>query len=129
MSAVAYDAVSFGRKKTSSVESKQVEQIERARALQAQGQLEAAATLYEEILAAYPDSAEAHYRYSNVLKDQGALHRAVAGYDRAIALRSDYAHAFCNRAVVLGQMGKLPEAVASYDRAIAIDPTDALARW
>jgi tetratricopeptide (TPR) repeat protein len=102
-------------------------QIERARTLQQQGQMEAAAALYEEILAACPDNAEAHYRYANVLKDQGALERAVAAYDRAIALRDDYAHAFCNRAVVLGQMRRLPEAVASYDRAIALDPTDALA--
>jgi tetratricopeptide (TPR) repeat protein len=104
------------------------EQIERARALQQQGKMEAGAALYEEILAAYPDNAEAHYRYANVLKDQGALERAVAAYDRAIALKGDYAHAFCNRAVVLGQMRMLPEAVASYDRAIALDPTDALAR-
>jgi tetratricopeptide (TPR) repeat protein len=105
------------------------EQIERARALHQQGQIEAAAALYGEILAAHPDSAEAHYRRANVLKDQGALEAAVAGYDRAIALRPDYAHAFCNRAVVLGQMRMLPEAVASYDRAIALDPTDALARY
>lgn len=105
------------------------EQIERARALHQQGQMQAAAALYGEILAAYPDSAEAHYRHANVLKDQGALEAAVAGYDAAIALRPDYAHAFCNRAVVLGQMRLLPEAVAGYDRAIALDPTDALARY
>lgn len=105
------------------------EQIERARALHQQGQMEAAAALYGEILAAHPHSAEAHYRRANVLKDQGALEAAVAGYDRAIALRPDYAHAFCNRAVVLGQMRMLPEAAASYDRAIALDPTDALARY
>lgn len=104
------------------------EQIERARALHQQGQREAAAALYGEILAAWPDNAEVHYRHANVLKDQGALERAVAGYDRAIELRGDYAQAFCNRAVVLGQLRMLPEAVASYDRAIALDPTDALAR-
>ena len=103
------------------------EQIEQARALHQQGKLEAAATLYGEILAAHPDSAEAHYRQANVLKDRGELEAALAGYDRAIALRPDYAHAFCNRAVVLGQMQRLPEALASYDRAIALDPTDALA--
>jgi tetratricopeptide (TPR) repeat protein len=105
------------------------EQIERARVLHQQGQIEAAATLYGEILAAHPDSAEAHYRCANVLKDQGALQGAVSGYDKAIALRPDFAHAFCNRAVVLGQMRMMPEAVASYDRAIALDPTDALARY
>ena len=102
-------------------------QIERARALHQQGQLEAAAALYGEIVAAHPDSADAHYRRANVLKDQGSLDAAVAGYDQAIALKPDYAHAFCNRAVVLGQLQKLPEALASYDRAIALDPTDALA--
>lgn len=102
-------------------------QIERARALHQEGRMEAAVALYGEILAAYPDCAEAYYRRANVLKDQGALEAAVGDYDRAIALKPDYAYAFCNRAVVLGQMGKLPEALASYDRAVALDPTDALA--
>ena len=104
-------------------------QIERARALHQQGQLEAALTLYAEVLTAHPGSAEAHYRRANVLKDQGTLDAAVAGYDQAIALKPDYAHAFCNRAVVLGQLQKLPEALASYERAIAIDPTDVLAQY
>ena len=104
-------------------------QIERARALHQQGQLEAALALYAEVLTAHPDSAAAHYRRANVLKDQGALDAAVAGYDQAIALKPDYAHAFCNRAVVLGQLQKLPEALASYERAIAIDPTDVLAQY
>jgi tetratricopeptide (TPR) repeat protein len=103
------------------------EQIERARALHQQGQLEAATTLYREILAAHPDNAEGHYRQANVLKDLGQLQAALAGYDRAIALKPDYAHAFCNRAVLLGLMQQLPEALASYDRAIELDPTDALA--
>jgi tetratricopeptide (TPR) repeat protein len=106
-----------------------VAQIERARALHQQGQLAAAVALYDEVLAAHPDSAEAHYRRANVLKDQGALEAACAGYDQAIALKPEYAHAFCNRAVVLGQLRKLPEALASYDRAIALDPTDALTHW
>lgn len=104
-----------------------VAQIERARDLHQQGQLEAAVALYGEIVAAHPDSAEAHYRRANVLKDQGSLDAAIDGYDRAIALKPDYAHAFCNRAVVLGQLQKFPEALASYARAVAIDPTDALA--
>jgi tetratricopeptide (TPR) repeat protein len=102
--------------------------IAQARALHQQGQLEAALALYGEVLAAHPDSAEAHYRRANVLRDQGALEAAVAGYDQAISLQPDYAHALCNRAVVLGQLQRVPEALASYDRAIAVDPTDALAQ-
>jgi tetratricopeptide (TPR) repeat protein len=103
------------------------EKIERARALHQQMDYVEAATLYREILEAFPASAEAHYRYGNLLKDQGALEEALAHYDQAIALKSDYAHAWCNRAVVLGFMQRLPDALASYDRAIAIDPTDAIA--
>ncbi len=53
--------------------------MEQARALHQQGQLEAALGLYDEIIAAHPDDAEAHYRRANVLKDQGALEAAVAG--------------------------------------------------
>ena len=102
-------------------------QIERARTLHQQGQLDAALALYGEMLAAHPGNAEVHYRRANVLKDQGALQAALTDYDQAIALKPDYAHAFCNRAVVLGQMQRLPEALASYDRAIALNPTDALA--
>jgi len=103
------------------------EQIERARALHQQREHDAAATLYRGILEAYPGSAEAHYRFGNLLKDQGALDEALAHYDRAVALKSDYAHAWCNRAVVLGFMKRLPDSVASYDRALAIDPEDAIA--
>lgn len=103
------------------------EQIERARALHQQREYEVAATLYRGILEAHPESAEAHYRYGNVLKDQGAPEEALAHYDRAVALESDYAHAWCNRAVVLGFMKRLPDAIASYDRALAIDPADAIA--
>ena len=103
------------------------EQIERARALHQQREHEAAAALYRDIVAAFPDSAEAHYRYGNLLKDQGAFQEALEQYDRAVALKPDYAHAWCNRAVVLGFMQRLPDARASYDRAIAIDPKDAIA--
>jgi len=102
-------------------------QIEQARALHQQGQLEEATTLYGAILRTHPDSAEAHYRHANVLKDQGQLETALAGYDRAIALKSDYSQAFCNQAVVLGLMQRLPEALAGYDRAIALDPADVIA--
>jgi tetratricopeptide (TPR) repeat protein len=102
-------------------------EIERARALHQQQDHDAAATLYRGILEAYPGSAEAHYRYGNLLKDQGAHEEALVHYDRAVALKSDYAHAWCNRAVVLGFMKRLPDALTSYDRAIAIDPADTIA--
>ena len=104
-------------------------QIERARELHQQGQLDAAVALYGEILAAHPVSAQAHYQRANVLKDRGSLDAAVAGYNQAIALKPDYAHAFCNLAVALWQMGKLPEALSSYDRAISLDPEDAFAHY
>lgn len=103
------------------------QEIARARQLHQQGELATAGTLYEDILGRHPDSADAHYRYGNLLKDQGSLAQALSSYDKAIALQADHAHAFCNRAVVLGLMKRLPEALASYDRAIAIDPADAIA--
>jgi tetratricopeptide (TPR) repeat protein len=102
-------------------------QIQQARALHQQGQLEAADTRYRRILQAHPDSAETHYRHANVLKDQGKLEASLLGYDRAIALQPDYSQAFCNRAVVLGLMGNFPEALSSYDRAIALEPKDVIA--
>ncbi len=105
------------------------EEIERARQLHRQGQLQPALQLYGEILAAHPDSAQAHYYRANVLKDQGALPAAVTSYQQAIALKSDYAHAFCNLAAVQWQMGRIPEALGSYDRAISCDPTDGLAHF
>jgi tetratricopeptide (TPR) repeat protein len=103
------------------------EQIERARELHQRREHEAAASLYRGILAAFPGSAEAHYRYGNLLKDQGAFEEALGHYDQAVGLKSDYAHAWCNRAVVLGFLQRLADARASYDRAIAIDPADAIA--
>lgn len=105
------------------------EEIERARQLHHQGQLEPALKLYAEILAAYPDSAQAHYYRANVLKDQGALPAAVTAYQQAIALKPDYAHAFCNLAAVQWQMGRIPDALASYDQAITFEPSDVLAHF
>ena len=104
-------------------------EIERARQLHRQGQLEPALQLYGEILSAHPDSAQAHYYRANVLKDQGALAAALTAYQQAIALQPDYAHAFCNLAAVQWQLGKIPEALVSYDRAITFDPTDVLAHF
>jgi len=101
--------------------------IDQARALHGQGQHQAAAAIYEEILQAHPGNAEAHYRYGNVLKDQGAWPAALDNYDRAVALKPDYVHALCNRAVVLGLMNRIPDALASYERALALDPTDVIA--
>ena len=101
--------------------------IERARALQHRGEFGQSDALFRKILNAHPDSAEASYRYGNLLKDQGRLEAALASYDRAVALKSEFAHAFCNRAVVLGLLNRLPDALASYERALAIDPGDVVA--
>jgi tetratricopeptide (TPR) repeat protein len=100
--------------------------MDRARALQQQGQLRAAIAMYDEVLAVQPASAEGHYRRANALKDDGALEAALAGYNQAIALEPNDARALCNRAVVQGQLQRWPEALADYDRAIALDPSDPL---
>ena len=87
-----------------------------------------AITLLEQVIAARPDYAEAHYKRGNACKDLGQLESALASYDSAIQHNPDFQYAWCNRGVVQQALGLTDAALASFERAAALDPNDVLAQ-
>ena len=54
-----------------------------------QGRLAEAVAAYRQILAGWPDIAEAYNNLGNVLLEQGKFGEAAAQYERAVALKPD----------------------------------------
>ncbi|HXR05382.1 MAG TPA: sulfotransferase [Verrucomicrobiae bacterium] len=89
---------------------------------QSLGNLQAAADIYNLVLARVPDCAEVHNNRGAVLQQMKRYDDALVSYDRAIKLKPDYANAHYNRGSALKQMKRYEDALASYDRAIALKP-------
>jgi tetratricopeptide (TPR) repeat protein len=92
---------------------------------QRQGNVQAAADIYDLIAARVPNSAEVHNNrgvLQQMLKRHG---EALASYEKAIALKPDYANAHFNRAVILKLQNRFDESLASYDKALALNPSHA----
>jgi protein O-GlcNAc transferase len=87
-----------------------------------QGELAAATTCFERVLALEPDSAEAHSNLGNALRQQGELAEAVVSCQRALALNPDLAEAHHNLGAARQQQGALAEAAVCYARALAVKP-------
>ncbi len=102
--------------------------LARARALQADGQLEAALAAYGEALAADPDHLEALNDRAIALHALGRLEDAGADLDRVLVLRPGLAVTLANRASLRADQGRLDEALADYDAALATQPGLPIAR-
>ena len=94
----------------------------RALALKALGQIEAAVAGYERAIALKPDYAEALSNLGNLRLGQRHIEDAVACFKRALAYQPDYAEGQMNLGNALREQGKLDEAVVRYERAVAIRP-------
>ena len=94
---------------------------------QRQGNVQAAAEIYDLIAARVPNSAEVHNNRGVLQQLLKRYPEALASYEKAIALKPDYANAHFNRAVMLKMLNRFDEALVSYDQAIALNPahTDA----
>ncbi len=84
------------------------------------GNFQAAADIYNLVLAKVPDCAEVHNNRGAVLQQMTRYKEALASYDKAIRLKPDYANAHYNRGSTLKQMKRYEDALASYDQAIAL---------
>ena len=93
-------------------------EIARAVALHRKGRLDAAASVYRDILERAPDHAAVLHNLGVVLAEQGKPEQAIALFDRAIAAAPDYTHAHVNRGGALQALGRLEDAAASYARAL-----------
>jgi tetratricopeptide (TPR) repeat protein len=92
---------------------------------QSLGNLQAAADIYELVLARAPDSAEIHNNRGAVLQQMNRQDEALASYARAIELRPGYANAYYNQGTVLKRMNRYNDALASFHKALALKPDHA----
>jgi tetratricopeptide (TPR) repeat protein len=86
------------------------------------GNVRAAASIYDLILAAVPDHAEAHNNRGITLQEMRRPDEALASYDRALAHQPTYAEAHLNRGNVLLVLRRPGEALASLDQLLTLKP-------
>jgi len=89
------------------------------------GDLETAAGLIAQAIAADGRKPTFHYNLAIVLKARGLLQEAAASYERAIALKPDYADAHNNLGNVWKMLGQRGKARASFERALSLKPGNA----
>jgi predicted O-linked N-acetylglucosamine transferase (SPINDLY family) len=104
-----------------SLSTQTAEILPRARLLQREGQLAAAAAAYQSILALDPDHWESLNAIAAIALRAGELERAVRLYDAVIVRQRDYAEGYYKRANALNGLGRWEAALADYDQAIALD--------
>jgi Tfp pilus assembly protein PilF len=81
--------------------------------------------IYENVVAAFPDSASAHYQIARELQDMGRFREARTHYEATLALAPNMlpAHAFLG--VLLSDQGEFAAAKDHFERALAADPKNA----
>src|SRR6516162_4183126 len=89
---------------------------------QRQGNVQAAADIYDLIAARFPNSAEVHGNRGVLQQLLKRYPEALASYEKAIELKLDYANAHFNRAFILKLLNRYDEALAGYDKASALYP-------
>jgi len=83
---------------------------------------QAAAAIFQSIIAKVPQYADAYNNLGNILQETMRYEEALANYDKAIALKPDYTAAYCNRGVTLQKLHRFEEALESCNKAIAFTP-------
>ncbi|WP_228056526.1 FkbM family methyltransferase [Microcoleus sp. LEGE 07076] len=88
----------------------------------AQGKLEDAIAVCEQVLKINPKFVPAYKTLGNVLQAQGKLDEARNWYIRALEIQPDFAQALANLGTIHAQQQQWQEAIAAYQKAIAIQP-------
>jgi len=92
--------------------------------LKENGELDAAAGQYLDLLRHGPDSAGLHNDYGNVLLDQRRLDEAISEYNEAIRLDPQMATPHHNIGVCLSLKKDIDGAIAQYRRALELNPNE-----
>lgn len=95
-----------------------------AQILYANGELDAAATQYLEILHFRPEDADIHNDYGNVLLAQNKIDGAAAEYREALRYKPDMSTAHHNLGICLMRKNDLDGAVAEYHTALGLNPDE-----
>jgi predicted TPR repeat methyltransferase len=101
------------------------EKFQQALGLHQQGQLEAAETIYRQILQTDPRHGDALQFLGVIAAQRGQAQAAVDFMDQALAINSGNASLWSNRGGALLQLNRHADALDSYDRALAINPRHA----
>ena len=91
----------------------------------ADGDLEAAETLYRQVLAGAPENKYAHYNLGVIAQTREDVEHAVAEYEAALETDPDFVPALFNLATVRTAQGDDREATHLYKHLIEIDPENA----
>jgi len=89
------------------------------------GNLPAAATLFQQILNAYPRHADALHLLGLVQGRSGELKQAVKSIKRALKINPKAAHYYRNLGLFLMESKQQQEAIVAFKEAIALNPKDA----
>ena len=89
------------------------------------GELNRAATIYEQILKVNPRHVDALHLLGVIAAQQNDPARAVTLIGKALKMDPSHSTAHFNRASALKQLGRLDAALAGYDAAIALQPDHA----
>jgi tetratricopeptide (TPR) repeat protein len=99
-----------------------------ATALAVAGELSEALTLYQELLAANPNFAEAHYSLGAIYLGSGQLAQAADRFAAATRADPSYLQARLQLAHTLRRLGRSQSALVEYENALELDPRMAEAR-
>ncbi|TAD83836.1 MAG: tetratricopeptide repeat protein [Oscillatoriales cyanobacterium] len=91
------------------------------------GRLLEAESLYRQVVALYPESANVLCLLGIAVRQQGKMAESIAFYEQAIAQQPDFVEAHLNKAHVLLDLGEHQRAIASYEQVLQIAPHTALA--
>ncbi len=91
------------------------------------GRLLEAESLYRQVIAVHPESANVLCLLGIAVRQQGKIPEAIAFYEQAIAQQPDFVEAHLNKAHVLLDIGEHQSAIACYEQVIQLAPNSALA--
>lgn len=92
---------------------------------QKHGQLAEAHDVFQQVLAAAPDHADALHFAGILAQQQGRHEDAVALIERSLAIEPGRADCYSNLGIIYRSMGRAEEAIAAYRQAIALSPAHA----
>ena len=102
--------------------------FDRAIGLHQAGRLDEAASLYDQILATYPDHTDTLHLRALIDLARDLHTQALVRLDRVISMAPQFSAAHANRAAALLGLGRDEEAAASARRALELDPGSTAAR-
>jgi len=100
-------------------------QFEKAGALAAEGKLDEAVAVFEELVAEYPNIADVHYNLGLLHAKQEDWSAAIESLEKAVELKPDHGAAALALAGAYEKSGRGEEAEARVQRAAAENPNDA----